>query len=169
MSIGDRLKAARSRAGLSEGQARRLLDISSHALWAIESTEEETALEMLQSITDRCFITLQDLASLYGVSAHWLRTGEVAELDPALVRQVSALPVEDQRRLIALLESLGSAVRVGARVMAPDRPGLRVGVVERLRGRRALVRWEDGTVEEVNVEELEEDQTASREVLPGRG
>lgn len=97
--IKERLQQAREQAGLSLGQACKLVGISRSTLWRAENDSD--AMPEVD--------TLIQLAKTYGVSLDWL-AGTSGELPRDLVMEIRLkCSSEDAKQLIALYESLEGA------------------------------------------------------------
>jgi transcriptional regulator with XRE-family HTH domain len=96
MAIAARLKAAREQAGLTQGQAAKILGLHRPAVSEIEAGRRSVSAEELAT-----------LAETYGVSVEWLANAEAA--DAARVRyelaarKLSKMKAEDIDRLMELL------------------------------------------------------------------
>lgn len=91
-----RVGPSRQRAGLSVGQASRLLQIGRRTIERIEAGEP--GLVVRGDVLDK-------MADYYGVDPHWLRTGEKRER--VVVVGLDRLSPEDRAKLAELLGSLG--------------------------------------------------------------
>ena len=99
-AAGERLAAARKRAGLSQAQVGRLLDISRQVVHEWEQGTRAPESRLMQ------------MADHYGVSLHWLQTGKptaaaetaAIEVDSAL-KKTTVTP-EDRAKIVALVETL---------------------------------------------------------------
>lgn len=97
--VGRRLREARERAGPSQGQIAEMLQVSKAAIcnW-------EQGLNIPPA-------RLEQMADTYGVSAHWVRTGEadpsVAGELPKIVAMLeeSSLNAEGKARIMVIAES----------------------------------------------------------------
>lgn len=98
LAIAARLKEGRERAGLSQGQVARLVDMHRPTITEIEAGNRKVAADELATFAD-----------LYGVSAEWL-LGRVDDDQEMLVglaaRGLDKLRPEDRERLVAILRSL---------------------------------------------------------------
>jgi transcriptional regulator with XRE-family HTH domain len=98
-----RLRAAREQAGLSQGQAARLLDMHRPTISEIEAGRRRVQAAELQLF-----------AKLYKVSVSWL-TSEAADdetVDPRVelaARELSKLKQDDLDRVLRLLSSMREA------------------------------------------------------------
>jgi len=98
LAIAGRLREARERAGLSQGQVARLVDMHRPTVTEIEAGNRKVVADELSTFAD-----------LYGVSAEWLlgRVGDDQEMFIALAaRGLDKLRPEDRERLVAILKSL---------------------------------------------------------------
>ena len=96
-TISDRLRYAREQAGLSQGQAARLLHCFPQKLICLELGKQQLTVH-----------ELKEFAELYHVSAAWL-LGErtEADLDPRWVERLAKLPESDRQKLTKLLTAIG--------------------------------------------------------------
>ncbi len=98
-AIAARLRAAREQAGLSQGQAAKVLGVHRPAVTEMEAGRRSVSAEELAALADA-----------YGVSVNWLVEAETA--DPArdrtelAARELGKLKAEDLDRLMQLLSSL---------------------------------------------------------------
>ena len=98
-AIAARLRAAREQAGLSQGQAAKVVGLHRPAITEIEAGRRGVNAEELAA-----------LAEAYGVSVNWLVEAENA--DPGrdrmelAARELGKLKAEDLDRLMKLLSSL---------------------------------------------------------------
>jgi transcriptional regulator with XRE-family HTH domain len=98
--IPTRLRAAREQAGLSQGQAARLLDMHRPTISEIEAGRRRVQVD-----------ELSHFAKLYKVSVSWL-TSEAADddaVDPRVelaARELSKLKQDDLDRVLRLLASM---------------------------------------------------------------
>ena len=94
----ERIKQARDRAGLSLRQAAHLIGVSHVTVdkWETEGPPEAR---------------IATLASVYGVSEHWIRTGQPAGdvSGVAAMLERSPIPPEARARILALVESVASS------------------------------------------------------------
>jgi transcriptional regulator with XRE-family HTH domain len=101
-AIGQRIRAARESAGLSQGQLARLLGLHRPSLSEVEAGKRKVSAEELSTIAEHC-----------GVSPTWLATGkEDASSDSAKVklaaRQLAKLNAGDFARVIEIVKALGT-------------------------------------------------------------
>jgi len=100
-AIANRLRLARERSGLSQGQVARLLGIHRPAVTEIEAGRRKVSAE-----------ELAQLAELYAVSMSWITRGdssldEQAEDEIKLAaRELSRLRPEDVKAVLNLLRTL---------------------------------------------------------------
>ena len=98
--VGERLRLARKRAGLSQGQIAGLLDVSKGV---VHQWEHGVNIPTAR---------LEQMADYYGTSPYWLQTGKptaaaesaAAEVDAALEK--TSVTAEDRARVVALVETL---------------------------------------------------------------
>jgi len=97
--VGRRLEDARKRAGLSLGQVAALIDVSKGAVH-----QWEDGLNIPEA-------RIVELAGHYGVSVHWLKTGEPAGDVSGVVAMLDKAPIhpDGRARILALVESLAAA------------------------------------------------------------
>lgn len=106
MSISDelrlataaRLRAAREQAGLSQGQAARLMDMQRPTVSEIEAGRRRVAAEELSTF-----------ARIYGVSVSWLANEKPDVADPAVelaARELAKLRPQDFDNVLKLLRTL---------------------------------------------------------------
>ena len=99
-AIASRLRLARDRAGLSQGQVAKMLGLHRPAVTEIEAGRRSVSAE-----------ELAEMARLYSVSVNWLtnETQDLAEDKLHLAaRELAKLKTEDVDRLMDLLKSLKS-------------------------------------------------------------
>lgn len=97
-SIAARLRAAREQAGLSQGQAAKLLGFQRPTISEIEAARRKVSAEELGRF-----------ATLYKVSISWLAADEPEIADPHIelaARELAKLKTEDLDRLMALVRTL---------------------------------------------------------------
>lgn len=94
--VGKRLEDARKRAGLSLGQVATLIEVSKGAVH-----QWEDGLNIPEA-------RIVELAGHYGVSVHWLKTGEAAGDVSGIVAMLdqSPIPAEGRAKILELVESL---------------------------------------------------------------
>jgi transcriptional regulator with XRE-family HTH domain len=98
-AIAARLRAAREQAGLSQGQAAKVVGLHRPAITEIEAGRRSVSAEELAALADA-----------YGVDANWLVAAE--EADPVrdrmelAARELGKLKGEDLDRLLQLLSTL---------------------------------------------------------------
>lgn len=96
--IAERLKAARTNSGLSQGQVAQMLDLKRPAISEIESGRRKVSAEEISR-----------LAEVYGVSSGWLVDGSETQVDPTLelaARNLGKLKTEDLNNVIDFLKTL---------------------------------------------------------------
>lgn len=100
-AIASRLRTAREMAGLSQGQAAKLLGVHRPSISEIEAGRRKvSAAEIVE------------LARIYHVSMTWLSCADTDEPDPAAdrvalaARELSKLKSEDLDRVLELLKAL---------------------------------------------------------------
>lgn len=101
--IGERLRSARIMAGLSQGQAAKLLDLHRPTISEIEAGHRRVAAEELPKF-----------AELYGVSVAWVTgTRDEADLtDPQLAlvaRELKKLKPADMERVMEFIAAVQGA------------------------------------------------------------
>lgn len=97
-SIAERLRAARTQAGLSQGQVAKLLSVQRPTISEIEAGRRKVSAEELTSF-----------AEIYDVSLSWLTKNEPEVSDPKVelaARELSKLKKEDLNVIIDLLRTL---------------------------------------------------------------
>jgi transcriptional regulator with XRE-family HTH domain len=97
-AIAARLRAAREQAGLSQGQAAKLLGLQRPTVSEIEAGRRRVSAE-----------ELAQLAEIYGVSVSWLATEQPEVPDPAVelaARELVKLKKEDLDTVLQLLRTL---------------------------------------------------------------
>ena len=105
-AIADRLRMAREAAGLSQGQAAKLMEMHRPTVSEIEAGRRRLAAEELARFADA-----------YGVSAAWIVGEHDADADDVsdriklAARQLSALKDEDLDKLMRLFQSMRGANR----------------------------------------------------------
>lgn len=100
-AIAGRLRAAREQAGLSQGQAAKLLGVQRPTVSEIEAGRRRVPAEELAR-----------LAEIYGVSVSWLTTEQPEVPDPAVelaARELAKLKKEDLDVVLQLLRTLRKA------------------------------------------------------------
>jgi transcriptional regulator with XRE-family HTH domain len=105
-AIAGRLRAAREQAGLSQGQAAKLLGLQRPTVSEIEAGRRRVPAEELAK-----------LAVIYGVSVAWLTVNEPEVPDPAVelaARELAKLKKEDLDTVLQLLRTLRKSGRGGA-------------------------------------------------------
>lgn len=101
MDLAARLKAAREQAGLSQGQAAKLLDMHRPTISEIEAGRRRVAAEELSRFAD-----------VYGVSTSWLATDQPEVADPKVelaARELAKLHDDDLDTVLRLLRTLRKA------------------------------------------------------------
>jgi len=98
MTTGERIKQARTQAGLSLRQLARLVDCSHTAISDWENGNRRPADDTLKTIADYC-----------GVSLDWLQNGRLSAVGERTLKALAGLPVDEQRKIIGLLEATGGA------------------------------------------------------------
>jgi transcriptional regulator with XRE-family HTH domain len=97
-AIASRLRAAREQAGLSQGQAAKLLDMQRPTISEIEAGRRRVAADELAAF-----------ARIYGVSISWLAEEKPEIIDPAAelaARELAKLKPEDFDNVLKLLRTL---------------------------------------------------------------
>ena len=100
-AIASRLRTARETAGLSQGQAAKILGVHRPSVTEMESGRRKVSAE-----------ELTELARIYGVKVSWLACEDVETPDPdrdrieLAARELSKMKPEDRKRLIELLVAL---------------------------------------------------------------
>lgn len=97
-AIAGRLRAAREQAGLSQGQAAKLLGVQRPTVSEFEAGRRRVSAEELAR-----------LAEIYGVSVSWLATDQPEVPDPAVelaARELAKLKKEDLDVVLQLLRTL---------------------------------------------------------------
>lgn len=100
-AIAARLRAAREQAGLSQGQAAKLIGWQRPTISEIEAGRRRVATEEMNLF-----------ATLYGVSISWLMCDEPEVADPAVelaARELAKLRQEDFDSVLELLRTLRKA------------------------------------------------------------
>ena len=97
--VGQRLSDARERAGLSVTQVAATLGVSKSVV-----CQWQDGLNIPEA-------RIGQMAELYGVSVHWLKTGQPAGDVSGVVAMLerSPIPPEGRARILALVESLAAA------------------------------------------------------------
>lgn len=98
VAIAGRLRAAREQAGLSQGQAAKLLKMQRPTISEIEAGQRRVAAEELAA-----------LAQAYGVSVSWLAEEKPEVSDPAAelaARELAKLKPQDFDNVMKLLRTL---------------------------------------------------------------
>jgi transcriptional regulator with XRE-family HTH domain len=101
MDVAARLKAAREQAGLSQGQAARLLDMHRPTISEIEAGRRRVTAEELARFAD-----------IFGVSISWLATDQPDVPDPKVelaARELAKLKDDDLDTVLRLLRTLRKA------------------------------------------------------------
>ncbi|MEX0803153.1 MAG: helix-turn-helix transcriptional regulator [Candidatus Binatia bacterium] len=105
--IGERLRAAREAAGLTQGQIAKKLGIHRPSISEIEAGRRRVSAE-----------ELAEMASAYGIQVGWI-TGNEAETSPEndkivlAARQLSKLKQQDLDRLMKLIQMLRGTGKMG--------------------------------------------------------
>jgi len=98
-AIAARLRAAREQAGLSQGQAAKVLGVHRPAITEMEAGRRSVSAEELAALADA-----------YGVSVNWLveakRADPVRDRMELAARELGKLKAEDLDRLMQLLSTL---------------------------------------------------------------
>lgn len=97
-AIAARLRSAREHAGLSQGQAAKLLGVQRPTISEIEAGRRRVPAEELAK-----------LAAIYGVSVSWLTDEQPEVPDPGVelaARELTKLKKEDLDRVLQLLRTL---------------------------------------------------------------
>lgn len=103
-AIAARLRMAREAAGLSQGQAAKLMDMHRPTVSEIEAGRRRLAADELAKF-----------AEIYGIGVAWLLgeqddgTDDVSDRVKLAARQLSGLKDEDLDRLMRLLQSMRGA------------------------------------------------------------
>lgn len=101
VSIAERLKAARELAGLSQGQAARILELHRPSISEVEAGRRRVSAEELVAF-----------ARIYSVSVAWLvgdKSDPDTDVSPRLelaARELSKLKPDDLNRVMGLLSAL---------------------------------------------------------------
>ena len=98
MTTGERIKQARTQAGLSLRQLARLVDCSHVAILDWERGNRRPSDDTLKAIADYCAVSLD-----------WLQNGRLSAVGERTLKALSGLPVDEQRKIIGLLETTGGA------------------------------------------------------------
>jgi transcriptional regulator with XRE-family HTH domain len=99
--VASRLRAAREKAGLSQGQVAKMLGLHRPTISEIEAGRRRISAE-----------ELSQLAKAYDVSVSWLANGEPEVRDPAVelaARELAKLKKQDLDNLMQLLRTLRKA------------------------------------------------------------
>ena len=99
--LASRLRAAREKAGLSQGQVAKMLGLHRPTISEIEAGRRRISAE-----------ELSQLAKLYDVSVSWLANGQAEVRDPAIelaARELAKLKKKDLDNLMGLLRTLRKA------------------------------------------------------------
>lgn len=97
-AIACRLRAAREQAGLSQGQAAKMLGFQRPTISEIEAARRKVSADELSRF-----------AALYKVSVSWLASDEPEIADPHVelaARELAKLKTEDLDRLMTLVRTL---------------------------------------------------------------
>ena len=107
IEIATRLRMAREAAGLSQGQAARLMDMHRPTVSEIEAGRRRLAADEMPKF-----------AETYGISIAWLvgehddgDAGDLSDRIKLAARQLSSLKDEDIDKLMRLLQSMRGASR----------------------------------------------------------
>lgn len=100
MNLHERLKKARTMAGMTQAQAANALSLASQQIWNMENRDEDVP-------ATRLFL----MADTYQVNARWLATGESQPEDLSVYphrviqisKAISVLPPDRQQALAVLL------------------------------------------------------------------
>jgi transcriptional regulator with XRE-family HTH domain len=98
LSVAARLRAAREQAGLSQGQAAKLMQMQRPTISEIEAGRRRVAIE-----------ELADFARIYGVSISWLADETPETTDPTVelaARELAKLKPQDFDNVMKLLRTL---------------------------------------------------------------
>lgn len=104
LAIGQRLRAAREQAGLSQSQVASMMKLHRPTISQIEAGERNLKPAEITQFT-----------KIYGVKDSWILTGESSlgtQADPRLelaARELSKLKKQDLDKLLALLSTLRSS------------------------------------------------------------
>jgi transcriptional regulator with XRE-family HTH domain len=100
-AIAARLRAAREQAGLSQGQAAKLLGLQRPTVSEIEAGRRKVSAEEVTKFAD-----------VYDVSVSWITSADPEVPDPAVelaARELTKLKREDLDRVLHLLRTLRKA------------------------------------------------------------
>ena len=89
-NIGSRIKEARTKVGLTQGQLSKLVGVSPHAVWCWESGKMKPSHEHLLELAYRCEVSTDWILGRDVVEAELLK-----EADVSFSNVVSGLPMED--------------------------------------------------------------------------
>ncbi len=101
LSIGERLRTARTAAGLSQGQVAKLLGVHRPTISEIEAGRRRVSAE-----------ELSQFAEIYGVGTDWILAERDSDSDPSddkillAARQLSRMKDDDLNRLMKLVQML---------------------------------------------------------------
>ena len=100
VELAERLRSARSRAGLSQGQAAKLLGVHRPTISEMEAARRAVKADELTRLAD-----------LYGVTVSWLTGADTETPQHVLLaaRKMSKLKQPELDRVLELIESLGGA------------------------------------------------------------
>lgn len=102
LELANRIRRARERAGLSQGQAAKKLDWHRPTISEIEAGRRSVKASELQVFS-----------KLYGVDSNWLISGESSESAPdedilAAARELSSMNEEDLEALVSAIKMIKS-------------------------------------------------------------
>lgn len=95
MTTGERIKTARTNAGLSLRQLAKMLECSHAAISDWEAGNRRPSDLWLNTIADYC-----------DVSFEWLANGRLTAIAERTLNQLQALPADEREKVIGLLETL---------------------------------------------------------------
>ena len=98
-NIGNRIKEARVKAGMTQAEVANLVGVSPHAVWSWESGRAKPRHDHLLELAHRCEVTTDWLLGREVVEAEVLK-----EMDFSFRKSVEGLPMED-------LESIWEFIR----------------------------------------------------------
>ena len=89
-NIGSRIKEARIKVGLTQGQLSKLVGVSPHAVWCWEAGKMKPSHEHLLELAYRCEVSTDWILGRDVVEAELLK-----EADVSFRNAISGLPMED--------------------------------------------------------------------------
>jgi len=98
MTTGERIRHARTQAGLSLRQLAGLIECSHVAICDWENGHRRPSDDTLKSIASYC-----------GVTFDWLQNGRLSAVGDRTLKALAGLPADEQRKIIELLETTGGA------------------------------------------------------------